>query len=154
MQSSQRVLAGVAGDHRGHFHHQFESDASRVKDESLLESLNELRARGHVFCIADFRKVDDEIAGERTRGLLIQSREEYLQRPTGPFLARVRKWFDANAEVFREQSFRHCLNGLISRGRGVLILFFIAPYSVAILEINPVILNGFRPQFVQDPLVH
>ena len=95
------------------------------------------------------RQRDDKVLGEFPARFVGQRREEHVQRADGARLQLVGERLDADADERRQRARLHALRHLLRGSGGVPVLLGIGPVPVAVLEVDPEILDRLVLQLLR-----
>ena len=116
----------------------------------VFERLAPLRKRAHLLRRGDLRQRDDEVRRQRAARPLEQPREEQIHRPQGAALQLLAERLDANADRRGQRAIAHRRRHFVRGDLRVPIFFVIRAVPEAVLEIDPIVLDRFARQLVDD----
>jgi hypothetical protein len=101
----------------------------------------------------DLGQRDHEVVGQLAAGLAHHRRHEQVQRAQAARRQLLAERLDADADERRQRPGRHSLHHLERRRAGVAVLLLVGAVPVAVLEVDPEVLDRLALQLGANPLV-
>jgi hypothetical protein len=134
--------------------HDLEAQSSSRQPELRLQCVEGVRQRSGVFGDLQFGQGDHEPGGEGAIRGLEHGREEEVERAKGSTSCLFGHRFDADSEERRQDALGTTTAHLACTPQRVLVLFFVRPDAVAVLEVDAKVFDGLGPELVDNARPH
>ena len=151
--SRQARFPALVEDRLRRFDHHLESQRTLFQAQRGLHRFEQVRERGHLLGDHNFGQSDDEVCGKASARGFAQRAHKKIERADAAVAQFRRERLEPDADKRRQRTFAESLGHFLGGKLRVLVLFRIGTISVAVLEINPEILDRLAPQFFQHAAV-
>ncbi len=144
----QADRASLVEDRVRRLDHQLHAQRSRGEVMRRLDAAEGLRQRAHLRSGGDLRQRDDEVRRQLSAGFLQQPLDEEMGGPERPLAELVTEVLDPHADERRQRAVRVRRGDFDGRGLGVAVLFGVRAVAVAVLEVQPEVLDRLASQLL------
>ena len=134
--------------------HQVDAHAPVLDSQLFFQDVEQIGQRRHLFGDRDFGQGDDEMVGYTPARFLSQRSQCQVERAHRSLIAFVAERLDADADEGRQYALAHPDRQLFAHRDGVEILFLVRAIAIAILEIDPHVLDRLDRQLVLHPTIN
>ena len=140
-------------DRTRRFDHDLKPQRAARYAQLLFEAVEHVGKCRDLFGKHDLWQCNKEIV-RQAAGRLGQTGKKKVQRPDRTPVSLGRHRLDANADERRQRTARQSLCHLVGGTDGVGVLFVIGPDAVAVLKIDPKVLDRFAGKLFPDSFMH
>ena len=153
-QQRNRIFSFVINDRLRRLDHDLHLQRILGKAQLIFEVFQNLDACGNLRRGVNLRQSDDEMVWQFAPCLLGQTGQKQVESTNRAGLALIGKRLDADTDKGRQNILAHPFGDFICGRDGMRVFLIVGTISIAVLEIDPVILDRLRLQLLHNPVVH